>query len=179
MSALDRLLQTSGVVVRREEPSAAAAVPRVFLHAGQVLVPREPAEITTILGSCVAIGLWDAVASVGGMNHYMLPRDVGDAYATPRYATYATNLLFEQLQAAGAEPRRLRARIFGGACILNSASTLHHDLGSQNVRAARELLAARRIPVVEEQTGGMHGRKVIFQTSTGDATVLQVNRVIP
>ena len=179
MSALDRLLQTSGVVVRRENPPVDTSARRVFLHAGQVVVPREPTEITTILGSCVAICMWDPVAAVGGMNHYMLPADIGIEVATPRYATYATNALIEQLQAAGAALERLRARVYGGACILTAASLPAHDLGSQNVRAARELLSARHIPVIEERTGGVHGRKVIYQTSTGDATVVQVNRVIP
>ena len=179
MSSLDRLLQTSGVVVRHAEPSGAPGR-RVFLHAGQVLVKREPTEITTILGSCVAICMWDAVAAVGGMNHFMLPADIGAAFATPRYATYATNLLIDQLHAAGAELGRLRARIFGGACILAAASAAAaHDLGSQNVRVARELLAARAIPIVEEHTGGVHGRKVVYHTATGEATFLQVNRVIP
>ncbi len=33
----------------------------------------ESAAVTTILGSCVAVCLWDESHGIGGMNHYLLP----------------------------------------------------------------------------------------------------------
>lgn len=152
---------------------------RLFLHAGHIVVAREPTEITTILGSCVAMCLWDPVAGVGGMNHYMLPHDVGANYATPRHAKYATHSLIVQLVQAGAAPHRLRAKVYGGACILTSGFESKNDLGAANVRVARELLAAERIPIEHEETGGMHGRKLFYQSATGVTTVAKVSRVIP
>jgi chemotaxis protein CheD len=141
-------------------------------------VAREATEITTILGSCVAICIWDPEAGIGGMNHYMLPYDIGANIATPRYASYATTMLLDQLQAAGADRRRLKAKIFGGSCILGVRSEIDHDLGAQNVRVARERLQTERIEIVEEQTGGPHGRKVVCQSATGETTVIKVSRVI-
>lgn len=176
MTNLDRLLRDSGVVFRHGDPATDGAR-RVFLHAGHLWVAREATEITTILGSCVAICLWDEIAGVGGMNHYMLPYDIGNQHASPRYARHATNMLLQALHTAGAEVGRLRARIYGGACILGTPGG-GHDLGMENVLVARERLRAEKIPVVEDHTGGNHGRKIIYDTGTGNATVMKVSRVI-
>lgn len=180
MSSLDRLLTSSGVWVKREEPHARGnGVRRVFVHAGQVWVAQEATEMTTILGSCVAICIWDEIAGIGGMNHFMLPQDIGTHFATPRYANHATTLLLDQLRTAGADPRRMHAKVFGGACILAGAVSSGRDLGALNVFAARERLLAERIPIVDEHTGGAHGRKIVYQSATGETSVTQVNRVLP
>lgn len=176
--SLDHLLKSSGVPVLRGAPPDIDAR-RLFVHAGQVCVTREATEMTTILGSCVAICIWDALAGIGGMNHFMLPQDMGTNYATPRYAKYATTLLLDELRAAGAEPKHLQAKVFGGACILTHPGFAGHDLGALNARAARELLSAQRIPIVDDQTGGDHGRKLIYFSATGETHVTRVNRVIP
>ena len=44
-----------------------------YLHPGQLLVSAHACAVTTILGSCVAVCLWDPVAKIGGINHFMLP----------------------------------------------------------------------------------------------------------
>jgi chemotaxis protein CheD len=179
MSPIDDLLKASGLVVKRAE-SPNGDVRRVFLHAGQVTVATEPAEITTILGSCVAICMWDRDSGIGGMNHYMLPHDIGSNYATPRYAAFATNKLLTQLIEAGADMRRLQAKVFGGACILAGAvRNGGRDLGALNVRVAYERLEAAGIRVVGGETGGMHGRKLVYLSATGDTVVTRVSRVVP
>ena len=45
----------------------------VYLHPGQVFVSPDPTEVTTILGSCVAVCVFDPVLRLGGTNHYLLP----------------------------------------------------------------------------------------------------------
>lgn len=47
---------------------------RIMLSIGDVVVSKEPAMLETILGSCVAVCLWDEKIGMGGMNHIMLPR---------------------------------------------------------------------------------------------------------
>ena len=179
MTNLDRLLQSSGVVVGQRE-TASGGLRRIFLHAGQISVATEPTEITTILGSCVAICIWDPGSGVGGMNHYMLPSDIGSNYATPRYASFATSALLAQLAVAGADVRRLRAKVYGGAHILSSGhSNGGRDLGALNVRVAYDRLLGEGIRVVGGETGGVHGRKLVYQSATGDTVVMRVNRVIP
>ena len=45
----------------------------VTLHVGGVHASSEPTLIKTLLGSCVAVCLWDPRVQVGGMNHFLLP----------------------------------------------------------------------------------------------------------
>jgi chemotaxis protein CheD len=131
------------------------------MHAGQLIVTAEPLQITTILGSCVAVCVWDPETRVGGMNHFMRPYDAGPKAASPRYAKYATATLLVDVAAAGANLARLQAKIFGGACILDAFRGAGRDLGAQNIAAAREMLAG----------GGVSGRKLVFHTDTG-ATIV-------
>ena len=153
----------SGGVVPLEQPRHA-----VYLFPGQIFVSAKPARITTILGSCIAVCLYDRSRRIGGMNHFMLPQHAaGSGVSSPRFGDVAMAELFEKLAAAGARVPFLQARIYGGSCMFGPASAGH--LGQQNERLAREALAARGIAVVDSDTGGARGRKLIFHTDEGTA----------
>ena len=169
MSGIAELLDSSGFVSRRGEPveHAADGARIVYLHAGHLYASAEAARITTILGSCVAVCVWDPVTRSGGMNHFMLPQDVGANCATARYANFAINTLFERLAGYGAVFANLQAKLFGGACVVSSLQSIGRDLGTKNVEAARERLSHLGIPIVAENVGGHYGRKLLFRTDTG------------
>jgi len=140
----------------------------VYLHAGQLHVSSEPCEVVTILGSCVAVCLFDPDARVGGVNHYLLP--VGSAReASTRYGTHAIPQLLERVLAGGARREALRAKVFGGACTLQALPG--RNLGQENVDVALRLLEEQRIPVAERDVGGKSGRKLVFHTDVGAAWV--------
>jgi len=145
---------------------------RVYLHAGQLYASDQRVEIATILGSCVAVCLYDVARGIGGINHFMLPMD--GATLSARYANHAFDLLVRQLVALGTSQSRLQAKVFGGASMLQEGAITEHDLGARNVVAARARLAQEQIPLVAEDVGGRHGRKLLFITSTGGAQVKQV-----
>ena len=69
----------------------------------------------TILGSCVAACIYDPVAGIGGMNHYLLPHARASDGRNTRYGDDALPRLLEQLCRAGALQHRLRAKLYGGA----------------------------------------------------------------
>ena len=144
---------------------------RVYLAPGQLCASRDRVQVTTILGSCVAVCLYDNEAAVGGVNHFLLPHG---APPSPRFADHAITLLLKQVLALGAERLRLRAKLFGGACVLE-ALRASSALGARNVAAAHERLAAEGIPVVAEDTGGDLGRKLIFEVQTGSAWVRAID----
>jgi chemotaxis protein CheD len=173
-SAINALLASSGVPTAERTAELLPNGARLFyLHAGNLFASRQPSQIVTILGSCVAVCLWDRLLHVGGINHYMLPSDIGPTTDTLRYANFAMSELLRQVFELGAERRRLEAKVFGGACVLG-ASQDGRDLGSKNVEVARERLRAERIGVVAEDVGGKHGRKLVFRTWDGSALVKQV-----
>jgi chemotaxis protein CheD len=145
--------------------------PTVYVHAGQMFASPVGTDITTILGSCVAICLWDPNNGVGGMNHYMLPLEKSTISPSLRHGDYASEQLLLALTRFGASPYRLQAKIFGGACILEGFQNGGSDLGQKNIEQARTFLQAENIPIAGEDIGGLRGRKLIFSSDSGEALV--------
>ena len=168
--SIDDLLRSSGLP--RAEAPATADARKFYLHAGQLYASAEPTEIVTVLGSCVAVCLYDVSRAVGGVNHFLLPG--AGPTPSPRYAKDAVEMLIAQLVAFGARRSRLEAKLFGGAAVLRMGADSGRDIGSRNIEAARAELAAGRIPVVSEDVGGDRGRKLVFSTADGTALVRQV-----
>lgn len=148
--------------------------PSAFLHAGGFFVSAEAAVVTTILGSCVAVCLFDEKRGIGGMNHYLLDYPVGAQQQPGRFGEQAIPDLILRVVAAGAQRRALVAKIFGGAAIMRATTGGGLDLGARNTALALRLLETAQIPVAESDTGGARGRKLIFQTGDGVAWVKEL-----
>ena len=140
----------------------------MYLVAGQLHVSLEPCQVRTLLGSGVAICLWDKRRSAGGMNHFLLPASREGQPKSLRYADEATRALLAQTAAQGCRPPNLRAKIYGGAAV-HTREPYASSLGARNVEAALELLRRAGIPVVAPETGGPHARKILFHTDDGVA----------
>jgi chemotaxis protein CheD len=153
-------------------PAPGLAHSHVYLHAGQLAASADPCSIVTILGSCVAVCVFDRVSGAGGANHYLLPSSPSAARQSARFGDVAIELLVARMALLGSRTRDLEAKLFGGASVvLAGAADPSRSLGMQNVVLARRLLEARGIPVVAEDVGGTRGRKITFRTDLGDAWV--------
>jgi chemotaxis protein CheD len=142
----------------------------IYLPPGLLYAAAAPCVISTVLGSCVAVCLWSPRLTVGGMNHYMLPRGGGELEASPRYGDTALVLLLARLHALGSRTDELEARIYGGASVLPALQSVSY-LGADNVVLARQWLQLERIPVVDEDVLGASARRVLFDVGTGQAHV--------
>ena len=147
--------------------------PVVHLHPGQIYVSSEPATVMTILGSCVAVCLWDAQARIAGINHFLLPSIPVSSANDARYGNTAMKLLIDDIVARGASKSRLMAKIFGGANVI-LAFTPKKPIGTQNVEVARDILQRHAIEIVAEGTGGRRGRKLHFDTWTGAVRIKEL-----
>lgn len=127
----------------------------------------QPAEVTTILGSCVAVCLWDRYLGIGGINHYMLPTWNGMELASPKYGNIAIERLTEKMLQLGCKKNNLVAKVFGGGEVITVSSSSMH-IGERNIMVAEEMLAEQNIPIIGRSTGGKNGRKIIFNTHTGE-----------
>lgn len=144
--------------------------PQTFIHTGEVGVGRN-ATFTTILGSCVAVAIWDHATGIGGLNHFLLPDQVTNGLASPRFGNVAIRELLHQAQLLADRPIALQAKLFGGAAVHARTSGNGQTLGLRNVDLARVLLQLSGIPVVAEDVGGGQGRKLVFRTTDGAAWV--------
>jgi len=166
-----------------EGPAADDAVPPVggmtFVHTGEVMSSAVGATYSTVLGSCVSVCVWDPATGAGGINHFLLPDQVSNGLSSPRFGNVAMRTLLGQLDQAGIPVTALRAKLFGGASVLGGGErlpdatslSLSTSLGARNVELARVLLGLAGIPIVAEDVGGTHGRKLIFRTADGAAWV--------
>jgi chemotaxis protein CheD len=154
-----------------KECSSAAGNKSHFLYPGQLYVSREGETISTILGSCAAVCLWDRRKKIGGMNHYLLPDGPDDSPNPHRYGNHANAALLKQLQSLGCEVKDLQAKIFGGASAF--AADPENSLGTQNVKLAEEFLQRCRIPLLLTDVSGKRGRRLTFHTDDG-TTFLKV-----
>jgi len=160
-----RLTHTAAVVHRLIAPAA----PTIRVDAGDVHASREPLELRTVLGSCVAACLYDPVARVGGMNHFMLPDGTYEDQRA-RYGVHAMELLINEIMKMGGERSRFIAKVFGGASVVNMERT-GRDVGRTNAEFIRRFLETERIPIAAERLGGTRPLDVRMQATTGAVRV--------
>ncbi len=134
---------------------------------------REPALIRTLLGSCIAVCLFDPVAAVGGMNHFMLPRGNAGDGDPARFGVHAMDCLIGSMMKLGGDRRRFVAKIFGGAHVLAIKESVL-GVPQRNIDFIREFLREEGFPILGEDVGGYHPRHVHFYTSTGRARCKRV-----
>lgn len=144
------------------------------MEPGYIFFSRKPAAVRTVLGSCVAVCLWDRELKFGGMNHFLHPRTTEAVKATPQYGNVATAALIRIMEEAGSQRSDLMAQIVGGAA---PEGVTGAHVGLDNVRVAREVLDRKGIQVVSEDTNGYVGRKLLFDTGTGQLAVLKVYKI--
>ncbi len=146
-----------------------------FLYPAAIFASNEPFYINTILGSCVAVCLHDPVNRIGGMAHYMLPLWNGEGLASPKYGNIAIEKLIEKLESYGCRKGNLKAKIFGGGEVIDN-STPYFNIGRRNIEFAYQMLKDLNIPIIGSSTGGKSGRKIIFNSHTGEVRQRYVKR---
>ncbi len=138
-----------------------------FLYPSAMYVSQDPCIVTTLLGSCVSVFLYDPVKKIGGVNHYMLPLWNGEGLASPKFGNIAIKMLLEKMLKLGSHPDNLIAKVFGGAAVLETKTQVFF-IGERNIKVAYENLQKEKIKIVAASTGGKKGRKLLFNTFTGE-----------
>ena len=145
---------------------------------GEFFATDRDVALVTVLGSCVSACLRDRASGIGGMNHFMLPRDRDDtdpASARARYGVHAMELLINSLVGLGARRANLEAKVFGGGNVLAGVTAL--NVGHANATFVTDFLREESIPVIAEDLEGTVSRKVIFFPASGRALVRGIERV--
>ncbi len=143
----------------------------VYVHPGRTRAGTNGASFTTVVGSGIAVCVWDPVHGVGGMSHFLLP-DSGNAPAATRFGDVAMRTLLADIAKLGGDVRRLRARIYGGNAPPIADGGPH--LGDRNLEAALAFASANGILVVQRDSGGKSARKIVFSPKQGSAEVVHI-----
>jgi len=145
-----------------------------FLKPGYILIANKPTAISTVLGSCVSVCLYDRKRNAGGMNHFQLPSIGESEAATARYGNVATLALIGMMVDDGSRMKHLEAQIFGGA---HNPRVSDNDVGKDNILVARKILRKKGIRIVSEDVGGERGRKIVFDTNTNEVAIIKVDQL--
>jgi chemotaxis protein CheD len=152
-------------------------VEAVKILPGQYYAAAGEGSISTLLGSCVATCLWDPALHIGGMNHFMLPGEPQHS-ASPwgvsaRFGIYAMEVLINEMVHLGADRRRLVAKVFGGARVLQGFESL--DVGAKNSEFVLGFLREEGIQVAAQDLLGVAPRKIHFFPATGKVQVKKLH----
>ena len=151
-------------------PTANADDEKYSIIVGEYFASNQPIWISTVLGSCVATCLYDEVAKVGGMNHFMLPESRSNLNACASFGVHAMEMLINEIMRCGGDRRRLKAKFFGGGAVVRSQAK-SWNIGEQNVAFAREFFETENIPIVASHVGGTCGMRVQFHAKTAKVLV--------
>lgn len=146
---------------------AVLQTPAIKLLPADYHASADPIALVTLLGSCVAACLFDPMAGIGGMNHFMLP-DGKPGDVSARYGAHAMELLINDLLKLGARRARLQAKVFGGGNVLRGFAD---PIGTRNAEFILDYLTSERIPLLAQDLGDIHPRKVCFFVQTGRTLV--------
>jgi chemotaxis protein CheD len=150
-------------------------LPQVYLLPGELHCSAEPSMVRTVLGSCVAVCLWDRMRGLSGINHFVLPRS--NREASLRYGDVAIERLIIAMHGLNCRTEHVEAKLFGGAAVL-STNSAEYNVGTRNVEVAVAHMNALGIPIVAQHTGGKSGLAIRLLTASGEVLVRRVSSSI-
>lgn len=137
------------------------------------VVDDESVLVTSGLGSCVAISVYDEQTGVGGLLHAMLPSAPTPVETPAKYVDSGLDAMLSRMYDEGASPANVHAKVVGGSSMLDIS--VGEAIGDRNVEAAERALDAAAVPLVAAETGGSTGRSVSFCPTSGDVTIDRVD----
>lgn len=148
----------------------------IYIKPGFICFPGEPTRIYAVVGASIVVTVFDNYLKCGGMNHYTRPVRKSSGQSTPVYACPAIigllNIFFE----AGSKPENLEAHIYGGA-ENSKVEGYINGLNERNIQVGHEILALKNIRIAGKDTGGNRGRKIVFDTFSGEAIIAKVDKI--
>lgn len=144
----------------------------IFLQPGEFYWGDSDTRIKTLLGSCVAICIWNPKLKIGGMSHSLLPTR-GDqkrrGELSARYIDEAMELFLLEMAKAGSRPQDCIVKYFGGGDMFNELwKKSGPGVGERNVEMTRSLIDKYGIKLKAEHVGGVGHRNIVFDLWSGD-----------
>ncbi|MBT8339031.1 MAG: chemotaxis protein CheD [Desulfatitalea sp.] len=145
--------------------------------------------MTTVLGSCVSATFFHRPSGLAAICHAMqprCPRSLPSSATCPaecenryRYTVCAIEGMHRRLLQFGVQPHELEVKLFGGAALIgkNPGRADSRSIGQLNVKAATDSLIDCGLTLKVANVGGNFGRKMIFDTATGEVFMKRLKKI--
>jgi chemotaxis protein CheD len=144
---------------------------KIIVGMADMQVSKEPEAmlISFALGSCIGVTLYDPLVRVGGLLHFMLPDSQIDLQKSQKnpwmFADTGIPLFFRELYKLGAEKKRIRVKVVGGAQVLDDSS--YFNIGKRNYLALRKIFWTNNVLIHAEDIGGSVNRTIRLEIGSG------------
>ncbi len=148
---------------------------KIVVGVADLAVTNDPdaAIVTYALGSCIGVTIYDPIARVGGLLHFMLPSskvNMEKAQKNPSmFGDTGIPLLFNAAYKLGGRKERLVVCAAGGAEVLTDDG--HFKIGSRNRTVLRKIFWKNNILLSADDTGGSISRTMTLHMQNGAMTV--------
>jgi chemotaxis protein CheD len=145
---------------------------------------ERPTLVVTVLGSCVAITMHSRRAGLGAICHGLLPsckgqqQCSGDCLEGFKYVDCSVKRMAALFDQNGIVRREVEVKCFGGADMFKTDIKKRElvSVGKQNLTIAQKVLQDEGFSLNVSDVGGLHGRKILFYSHTGDVFLKRLTK---
>jgi len=157
----------------------------ITLNPAELHVSTTPVIVRTVLGSCVAVTMFNRHRRIAAICHALLPHpnnnepDTANYVENRRYVTCVIPEMVRTMRRHDILPQEIEVKVFGGSDTLgrSAGQESDHPVGRLNVKAVMEMLEAERLSLKTSDVGGTRGRKILFYTHTGEVLLKRLRDV--
>ncbi|KJR43621.1 Chemotaxis protein CheD [Candidatus Magnetoovum chiemensis] len=156
-------------------------LPFVYLKPGELITTKTPLLISTILGSCAAVTMYDRRSGLSAICHGILPKCTDNkckqCIETGKYLDCAIKKMINEYDKINIKHRNIIVKLFGGAELLKSSNQTvkKQSVGSENIETALNILKNYGLTITITDVGGSAGRRLFFNTCTGEVLLRRMN----
>lgn len=156
----------------------------IYLKPGEICITGDPSMVETVLGSCVSVTMFDRKSGVSMICHCLLPQCKneipcgGDCSEGFKYVDCSIRRMIAKYASYDIRRSNIEVKVFGGADMFkaNAGSANSIAIGIQNIETALKIIKAERLNLIASDVGGTAGRKIYFNTHTGEVHLKRLNK---
>ncbi len=156
-------------------------IPIIYLKPGEMYITEKPTLVSTVLGSCVSVTMFNPRLKIGAICHGLLPTYKAKILCSSsieeyKYVNSSIAKMIKKYEAYGVRNRELEVKIFGGSEMMHNNPGVSPivSIGIQNVQAAIQTIKSKGLSAIVTNVGGVAGRKLVFNTQTGEVFMKQL-----
>ncbi len=155
-------------------------LPKIFLKPGEYHLSTKPEQIVTILGSCVAIVMFDITTRCCAVSHCILPVRSGsgdeDRNDDFKYVDTSFTRMIEDFRYMKIPSERIQIKVFGGAIQIQTKNQSSETVGMKNILKAVDQVEKNKLSIASIDVGGGEGRKIQIFSATGEVLLSRLKK---